>query len=69
MAAVFALLIVPLVAGVGFFAGLTHAEHSASSAAAMAMFAFLATFVVVGALRLIKAEEDESDRAHARGQS
>ena len=54
MAAVFALVIVPLVAALGFFLGLTHSEHTASSGAAALMFFALSTFVVVGLLRFMR---------------
>ena len=61
MAAVFALVIIPLVIGLGFFAGLTHAEHTGASAAAAATFLALSTFVVVGILRVVGQDEAEAD--------
>lgn len=69
MAAVFALLIVPLVLGAGMFLGLTGAEHSLAAGAAGAMFFALSAFVIGGALKVVATEERDADeearRSHA----
>ena len=54
MAAVFALILLPIIAAVGCFVGLVHADGSLSSAFAGAIVVALAGFVFVGALRIAR---------------
>lgn len=54
MAAVFALVLLPVIAAVGFFVGAVRADGSLASAFAGAIFAALAAFVFVGALRIAR---------------
>jgi len=61
MAAVLALVMLPIVAAVGFFIGVVRADGSLASAFAVAIFIALAVFVLVGALRI--AREGEGDDA------
>lgn len=62
MAAVLALVMVPLFAAIGFFAGATRADGTLSSAFAMAMFFGLGALVLFGTLRLIRDVEGEEAR-------
>lgn len=57
MAAVFALIMLPLVAAVGFFFGVVRADGTASSALAGATFLLLAAGVLFGALRIARDAE------------
>jgi len=61
MAAVLALIMLPLVASVGFFIGVIRADGSLSAAFAGAVFIALAVGVLVGALRIAREAEG---RAH-----
>ena len=54
MAAVLALVMLPLLAAIGFFAGVTRSDGSMVSALAMLVFAALGTGVLVGALRVLR---------------
>jgi len=54
MAAVLALIAVPLLAAIGFFTGAWRTDTTLSSTFAMALFFALGTGVLVGALRLIR---------------
>lgn len=53
MAAVLALVMVPLIAAIGFFLGATRGDSSIASTLAMATFASLGVGVLVGALKLV----------------
>lgn len=57
MAAVLALIMLPLIAALGFFVGATHAEGSIAAASAGLMFFALAGFLLVNALRLVRDAE------------
>jgi hypothetical protein len=57
MAAVLALIMLPLIAGVGFFIGVSHPEGSIAGASAGLVFIALAGFVLVNALRLARNAE------------
>jgi len=61
MAAVLALVMLPIVASVGFFIGVIRADGSLSAAFAGAIFIALAVFVLAGALRI--ARDSEGDDA------
>jgi hypothetical protein len=54
MAAVLALVMLPIVAAVGCFVGLVRADGSPSSAFAATTFVALSGFVLVGALRIAR---------------
>jgi hypothetical protein len=58
MAAVLALVMVPLFAALGFFALVTHSDGSLPSAFAMLTFVGLGVGVLVGALRFVKSAEE-----------
>lgn len=64
MAAVFALVMLPIIAAVGFFVGVVRADGSLSAAFAGAIFVALAVFVLAGALRI--ARDAEGPEAHHR---
>lgn len=57
MAAVLALVMLPIVAAIGCFIGIVRADGSLSSAFAAATFIALAAFVLVGALRIARDSE------------
>ncbi|HEX2685299.1 MAG TPA: hypothetical protein VHN14_01710 [Kofleriaceae bacterium] len=57
MAAVFALVMLPIVASIGFFIGVVRFDGSLSAAFAGAIFIALATGVLVGALRIAREAE------------
>jgi hypothetical protein len=57
MAAVFALIMLPLVAAVGFFVGVIRADGTASSTLAGVTFLALAAFVLIGALKIARDAE------------
>jgi hypothetical protein len=57
MAAVLALVMLPIIASIGLFIGIAHADGSLSSAFAGAVFALLATGVLGGALRVARDAE------------
>jgi hypothetical protein len=57
MAAVLALVMLPIIAAVGFFLGSVRADVSLSSAFAGATFVLLAVGVLVGALRIARDAE------------
>jgi hypothetical protein len=63
MAAVLALVMLPIIAAVGFFVGVIHHDGSWSSAFAGATFIGLALFVLVGALRIARAAEGPEHEA------
>jgi hypothetical protein len=54
MAAVLALIMLPIVAAVGCFIGIVRADGSLSTAFAATTFVALAGFVLVGALRIAR---------------
>lgn len=54
MAAVLALVMLPIVAAIGCFVGIVRADGTLSSAFAAAVFVALAGFVLVGALRIAR---------------
>ncbi len=58
MAAVLALIMVPLIAALGFFAGTTHADGSVASALAMVTFVALGCGVLFGAIRVVRGVEE-----------
>jgi hypothetical protein len=58
MAAVLALIMVPLLASLCFMAGVTRADGSAISAVAMASFFSLGAFVLFGILRFVRKLEE-----------
>jgi hypothetical protein len=64
MAAVFALVMLPLIASVGFFLGVVHADGSLAAAFAGAMFVALAIGVFVGALRIARDGEGDPHPSH-----
>ena len=65
MAAVLALVMLPIVAAVGFFIGTVRADGSLSAALAGATFIALAVFVLVGALRIARdSEGDDAPHRH-----
>jgi hypothetical protein len=61
MAAVLALIAVPLLAAIGFFTGACRTDATLSSMFAMALFFALGAGVLVGTLRLISNLEQEGD--------
>ena len=63
MAAVFALIMLPIIASIGFFVGAVHVSSSFSAAFAGAVFIALAIGVLGGALRL--AREAEGPEPHS----
>ena len=58
MAAVLALIMLPIIASVGFFIGAIHIGSSLSAAMAGAVFLALSVGVLVGALRLARDAEE-----------
>lgn len=60
MAAVLALVFVPLLAAIGFFSGATHAEGSFAGAFALGTFMALGAGVFIGALRVVRGVEEAS---------
>lgn len=58
MAAVLALVMVPLLAALGFFAGVTRADGSLASAVAMVVVLALGVGVLVGTLRFVRTAEE-----------
>ena len=64
MAAVLALVMLPIIASVGFFLGVVHADGSLSSAFAGATFVALAVGVLVGALRVARDAEGKAQPSH-----
>ena len=63
MAAVLALVMLPIIAAIGCFVSIVHGDHTWSSACAGAAFAALAIGVLVGALRIVReAEGPEPDQ-------
>jgi hypothetical protein len=66
MAAVFALVMLPLIASVGFFIGVVASDGSLASAFAGATFVLLAAGVLVGALRIARAAEGPQEHPAAR---
>jgi hypothetical protein len=58
MAAVLALVMVPLLAAIGFFSGATHAEGTFAGAFATGTFFALGALVLFGALRMIRGLEE-----------
>lgn len=59
MAAVFALVMLPIIASVGFFLGVVFTDGSLASAFAGALFVALAIGVFGGALRIARDAEGE----------
>lgn len=57
MAAVLALVMVPLFAALGFFAGVTRGEGSIGSGMAMVTFALLGAGMLFGLLRFVRGLE------------
>jgi hypothetical protein len=57
MAAVLALVMLPIIGAVGFFVSVVYTEHSWSSACAGVAFVALAIGVLIGALRVERAAE------------
>jgi len=57
MAAVLALVMLPIIASIGFFIGVIRADLSLASAFAGATFIALAVFVLGGALRITRDAE------------
>lgn len=57
MAAVLALIMLPIVAATGFFVGSLRGDVSPSTAFAAVMFISLAVFVLGGALRIARSAE------------
>lgn len=58
MAAVFALVMVPLLAALGFFVGVAGDEGSLRSGVAAVTFAALGVGMLIGLLRLVKGLEE-----------
>jgi hypothetical protein len=58
MAAVLALIMLPIVASLGFFFGVLRTDGSPAAACAGAVFFALAAFVLVRALRLVHDAEE-----------
>lgn len=63
MAAVLALIMLPMVASIGFFFGVIQTDGSLASATAGALFAALAVGVLVGALRVATAAEHDGPQS------
>lgn len=57
MAAVFALVMLPIIASIGFFIGVVRFDGSFAAAFAGAIFVALAVGVLVGALRIAREAE------------
>ncbi|HEU4726454.1 MAG TPA: hypothetical protein VFT22_01135 [Kofleriaceae bacterium] len=66
MAAVLALVMLPIIAAVGFFVGVIRADGSVSAAFAGATFIALALFVLFGALRIARDAERPHRPHHPR---
>ena len=60
MAAVLALVMLPLLAAVAFFGGVTRSDGSLGSAFAMLTFVALGCGVLFGALRILRQSEEEA---------
>jgi len=58
MAAVLALIMLPIIASLGFFFGVLRGDASLAAACAGAVFFALAAFVLGGALRLVRDAEN-----------
>ena len=65
MAAVMALVMLPIIASVGFFIGLVRADASLPAACAGAMFCALATGVLAGAFRIMREADGPEPDVHA----
>jgi hypothetical protein len=59
-----ALVLLPIIASVGFFVGVIYADASIASAFAGALFVALATGVFVGALRMAREAEGPEAPSH-----
>lgn len=64
MAAVFALVLLPLIASIGFFFGAIRGDISPSSAFAAVTFLALGIFVFGGALRIARDAEGPAHQRH-----
>jgi hypothetical protein len=62
MASVLALVMLPVIASIGFFIGVIRADGSVSSAFAGATFVLLALGVLAGALRVVRDAEQTGGR-------
>ena len=64
MAAVLALIMLPVIASVGLFISVIRSDGSLASAFAGATFIALAGFVLFGALRIMRDTEQEDQPGH-----
>ncbi len=64
MAAVFALVMLPIIASIGFFIGVVRLDWSFASAFAGAIFVALAVGVFIGALQFIRTAEPPEPHRH-----